>query len=272
MIINNDSIELFFDNHKFINPEEILLSFIRLYDKIDKNLNSNENYSDYTLNKMIEDKLDKNYNLIEKYILLSNAGSKNTNTSLVEKGTEAEKDIYTKLSKLMEDENIEHVASEDHDMDILIHKKQCENKDIRLEIKNYTKSVPKQQIDKFYNDIDTTNSHGIMISLNSGISCKKNMTFEIKKNDNICFFLTYNNYDADNIKNIIHIIRQLECVIKSMNISNNLTKADKKLIIKDIKSNIERIKNLDDNIQKSKKLIKQINFDKILTLLIDKLN
>ena len=50
-----------------------------------------------------------------------------------------------------------------------------------IEIKNYTKNVPKHEIGKFYNDMD--NNHdiqcGILLSLQSGVSAKDDFQFEV---------------------------------------------------------------------------------------------
>ena len=72
--------------------------------------------------------------------------------------------------------------------------------DILYEIKNYDYTVNKDQITKFYRDLDNTGiKYGIFISHTSGIVGKKNIEWEIKSNK-LCIFVSnmgINNYSTE---------------------------------------------------------------------------
>lgn len=78
--------------------------------------------------------------------------------------------------------------------------------DILIELKNYNSPIPKKEIDKFYRD--TVDKCGILVSISSGISNKKDFSFEIKSKS-ILFFLCLNGFDTTRIKFAVSVIYKI---------------------------------------------------------------
>ncbi len=84
-----------------------------------------------------------------------------------------------------------------------------ENKDtILFETKEYTKSVPSCEVEKFIRDCSILNLHGIFLSQNSGISSKNNLRIDYN-NGKILVYVHYCEYCPDKIQLAIDIIDSL---------------------------------------------------------------
>ena len=80
--------------------------------------------------------------------------------------------------------------------------------EVSIECKAYRKNVNKEEIKKFYRDISNTQTHGIFVSLTSGIANIGN--FEMHQiGAYYVIFLSNNEYDADSVVNCIHLLRRI---------------------------------------------------------------
>lgn len=98
------------------------------------------------------------------------------------KGKEAEFNYETTLNMLFPTGEVKRLAKESHSCDIELSLSESNIK-VLFEIKNYKNNVPKTQIDKFHHDIKHKKSHGIMISVESGISARKNFQIDFVTDD-----------------------------------------------------------------------------------------
>ena len=85
--------------------------------------------------------------------------------------------------------------------------------DILIEVKSYTRNVPKEELDKFLNDINLNNCYGIMISLHSGISNKDDYEIGIV-NKNFVVYIHNVGKDMNKIKGAIDILDHLHGKLK----------------------------------------------------------
>jgi hypothetical protein len=93
-------------------------------------------------------------------------------------------------------------------------------KDILIENKDYNQNVNKDELNKFYRDIEEQKINGLFISNNSGIATKKN--FQIDINDgNIIVYIHNAEYCPDKISTAIDIIDNLTDRLAEINHSNN---------------------------------------------------
>jgi hypothetical protein len=101
-----------------------------------------------------------------------------------------------------------------------MYRKNCAT--ILFEVKNYTRNVPSDEIDKFLRDCKYKNISGIFISLSSGISNKNNFQIDVIDNNNICLYIQDMNYDNDKIKVGVDILDHLHQRLNSINKNNNI--------------------------------------------------
>lgn len=84
---------------------------------------------------------------------------------------------------------------------------------ILIEVKSYTRNVPKEEVDKFLNDINLNNCYGIMMSLHSGISNKDDYEIGIV-NKNFIVYIHNVAKDMNKIKGAIDILDHLHGKLK----------------------------------------------------------
>lgn len=155
----------------------------------------------------------------------------------ITKGNMTETIVFTALSQRYN--NAISVKS-GHSGDIIID-------DILIEVKNYARSVPKKELDKFYRDITTTNSNsGILVSISSDIVGfpnnfnyfkllinKRQVPIIILHTNNIDLIytaidllkssITLNNDKMDIIKSMIEDIMYNDNTLRKMHEYNNKT-------------------------------------------------
>ena len=186
----------------------ILNSLTKCDDKICNELrdikNTNNNY--YTLQNTTNEELQK---YLDKY----------KNSSF--KGQLGENHIEKLLNNMYKTADIDRTSDESKSGDFIMHRKGYAS--ILFEIKNYTRNVPNDEIEKFLRDCKYKNISGIFISLSSGISNKHNYQIDIIDNNNICVYIQDMNYDNDKLKVAVDILDHLYLKLNNLNISNNIT-------------------------------------------------
>jgi hypothetical protein len=91
--------------------------------------------------------------------------------------------------------------------------KRTDKPDVMIENKEYTYTIPKEEISKFIRDIDTLNMSGIFISQHSGIAFKQNFQIDINKG-NVLVYIQKCEYNAEHIRIAVDIIDNLSPKLK----------------------------------------------------------
>ena len=147
------------------------------------------------------------------------------------------------------------------------------NTPIMIENKDYSRNVPKDEIEKFLRDIDHQGCNGILISQTTGISRKKNYQIDIH-NGHILVFIHCLNYDFDKIRLAIETIDHLSQAL--INYSNNknelkLSSETLKQINKEYLTFITQKNGLSDSLKKYNrdmtKLINDLQFPELSNML-----
>ena len=142
------------------------------------------------------------------------------------------------------------------------------SKKIIIEVKHYSKTVDQTEIDKFLRDVSTTNSHGIMISLQNKIRGKQDGEVDFQNGAVISYI--------SNGQSQMHLIRSaIDNIIKCANVLSDETHKLSKHTLTEIEKQFklakdnqkEMIKHLNDAL----KLAKHDSFDKLHQLIFNKL-
>lgn len=272
MNIQNPKILQFFSRYPHLQPETVLLNFIKLAEIIlESDVSTNSNYIDYTL---INDSLNSSINnilaphLVNEQNVLSNIYSQlsdllRENKISALKGKRTEGEYLSYLTTVFKDSEIEDCAQLDHAMDILL--RQQGYIDIRFDIKDYTTNVPSKEVQKFKNDMSHNNCHGILISDKSGIANKNNFSFDIINNRYIAFYITNSRDQMENIIYAINFIRSMESFVTK---NNGIYLSD--TVIKSIQLELDKytetINSIKKNLQNSIQLCNTLSFNSISNL------
>ena len=233
---NTELIEL----HK--NEKELFAHEIRSSEKIklqhelekysEKNLSLNsmlekKNYEFNNLYKQLTDEFDKKnlqqrdfyeqkLSILEKKneVLQNNYESclrQSQNSTIL--GQVGEEFTYQELNKRFPKAEIQDCRKQKGKGDFIMIEKDFS---MLIEIKNYTKNVPKPEIDKFYRDFDNNQDYqcAILVSLHSGICSRGDFHLEVRDKRPILFLHQLN-------KNIAHIslaVRFFKLLLKTENI------------------------------------------------------
>jgi hypothetical protein len=160
-------------------------------------------------------------NVVSKLDSLSERLTLQNNSNRI-KGQTGENKLYDKLcDRLTTRENfhIEQVTSQAHNCDFKISKLGC--CDVRVETKAHGEKtgtkVRQSEVSRFQDDLLSTNSHGIMVSLYSQIVGKGEMDIEQLSNGKIAIYLANNNFDCDIIYDMLQIIYKLDSFFNANN-------------------------------------------------------
>jgi hypothetical protein len=273
MIIQNPKILQFFSKHPDLQPETVLLNFIKLTETIlESNGNTtNSDYIDYTL---INESLNTSINnvlaphLVNEQNVLSNIYSQlsellRENKISALKGKRTEGEYLSYLTSVFKQSEIQNCSQIDHAMDILL--RQEGHTDIRFDIKDYTTNVPSKEVQKFKSDISHNNCHGILVSDKSGIANKNNFSFDVINNRYIAFYITNSKDQMENIIYAINFIRSMESLITK---NNGIYLSD--TVIKSIQLELEKytdtVSSIKKNLQSSIQLCNTLSFNTISSI------
>ena len=91
---------------------------------------------------------------------------------------------------------------------------------IMFENKDYAYNVQNAEVDKFIRDVEYTNTHGIFLSQNSGISSKED--FRIDTHDNKILVFVHNvQYSIDKIRLVVSMLDHLVCKLNQYEIEGD---------------------------------------------------
>jgi hypothetical protein len=173
-----------------------------------------------------EDRMQTNMNEIKAINIINSEISKEISDSMKQqinrynnstlKGQIAENRMEELICSIFKSAEVSRTTKESKSGDIIL--RRVNERPILFEIKDYSRNVPIDEIDKFIRDINEMNMSGIMLSISSGISNKKNYQIEITKKNNICVYVHNMNYDIEKVRLAVDIIDNLsEKIIKNNN-------------------------------------------------------
>lgn len=94
------------------------------------------------------------------------------------------------------------------------HKDHCS---ILVEVKCYANKVPPVEVRKFTRDLESTNKHGVFVSLTSAISGVNHFEIQQLASSKFAVFLCKNEFNMEEIESAVKIIHRLEKLLKSKN-------------------------------------------------------
>jgi len=131
------------------------------------------------------------------------------------KGEEGEKGLYEVLENILSSRDgytIHDTKSIPHSCDMVV--KRVGYPDVRIESKAHGRdtgeSVRSQEVRRFESDLTHLNSHGIFVSLYSGICGKGAIEFELLPSKKFAFYLSKNEFDGSLISEIVRLIYKLD--------------------------------------------------------------
>ena len=176
--------------------QQPILQIISLNDeKLNKNINKQQETQEQMLNNLND--------FLNKY---------KNNSSL--KGKFSENHLNKILVHMFPTSEIIDTSKIPHSCDIIIKR---ENKDdILIENKDYADNVSTDEINKFINDCEKQQKHGIILSQNTGITSKKNYHIDIIKNNKILVYVHMVDYSHHKIQTAIDIVDTLANKLKDL--------------------------------------------------------
>jgi hypothetical protein len=131
------------------------------------------------------------------------------------KGSVAETELYFMLQHIVPAAEIINVTGSVANCDYCVKRKGDNNPDILFESKDYTNSVPTDEIEKFKRDIQLQKTHGVLISQNSPITFKTPFQIDII-NGLIHVYVPNTEYNSEKIKTAIDIIDSLHIKLQEL--------------------------------------------------------
>jgi hypothetical protein len=141
------------------------------------------------------------------------------------KGKISENMVSSILEKMFPSACLEFVGTTKETGDFILERKNKPK--ILIENKDYTRTVPTEEVTKFIRDIDQQKCCGLFIS-NSGIAGKDNFEVQVHNGD-VLVYIQFCNYDSEKISMGINIIDQFKEMLDNLN-----DDADKDMISKDL--------------------------------------
>ena len=147
------------------------------------------------------------------------------------KGQYSENNLELVLNQMFPSSEIINTSNIPQCCDIKLDRK--EEKDIILfENKEYSKNIPKEEVEKFVRDIEINKHHGIFLSQKSGITSKRNLQCDIR-NNKMLIYLHNVNYNPEIIQLAIDCIDTFSSFMNNNDINlreNVITNEDLKEI------------------------------------------
>ena len=133
--------------------------------------------------------------------------------------------------------------------------------DILIELKNYNSPIPKREIEKFHRDTFDSGKCGILVSISSGISNKKDFSFEIISKDGfncILFYIHNNGFNCCTVRYAVSVIYKLYSIEQNKKMNEKIEISSE--VMENLKREYITFSNLKENvITKLKETIKDIN-------------
>ena len=137
------------------------------------------------------------------------------------KGATGENQLYDRLCDVLtsrDNYSIEMVAGLAHNCDMVI--RRSGHSDVRLESKAHGEGtgekVRQREVTRFQSDLINQNSHGLFVSIHSGIVGKGELEIEQLSCGKFAVYLSNNKYDTDIIVNMLTLLYKLDkiCDVK----------------------------------------------------------
>lgn len=175
-----------------------------------------------TLNSIqhINDKIQKQ-EIIQETINTDIKGflSRYTNNSSV-KGKISEAELYTILQNIFPSDQIINCSANTANCDYCVNRLNQNKPSILFENKDYSRNVSTEEVEKFQRDVKKQQTHGILLSQNTGITFKENFEIEII-NGLIHVYIHNVNYSIEKIKIAVDIIDNLSPNIHTLSEQSN---------------------------------------------------
>ena len=142
------------------------------------------------------------------------------------KGKISENLLFAILQNLYTSDNVRYVAGTKETGDIMIERKNKPK--ILVESKDYTRSVPTEEVNKFINDCEVQKCSGLFIS-NSGICGKESYEVQVH-NGEVFVYIQFCNYDSDKVKIGIDIIDHFKEMLEQLDQGTDTESISKELI------------------------------------------
>ena len=164
--------------------------------------------------------------------------------------------ITTNIRHAFPDHEIKNQTKNPHESDI--HFIDPDIGLILMEIKTYTNNVPTREIEKFYNDMEQTNSkYGIFVSTTSGIVGKKSISWEVhpRIKKSIIIYVPEAGFDAQSVVLALAFIKMIAMTIDPDDqdvdrIPNTCIKTDEYIILKNIRPYFDILRKEIENVGK----------------------
>ena len=198
--------------------------------------------------------------------------SRNTTRFKCEEGEKGLHEVLENLLSPRDGYTILDTKTFAHSCDMVV--KRTGYPDVRIESKAHGRetgeSVRTQEVKRFESDLTHLNSHGVMVSLYSGICGKGAIEFELLPNKKFAFYLSRNEFDGGLLTEVIRLIYKLDTIVSDKDESDILT-INHESIIK-IKSHLNdfnrKIEDLKTNAKNSLRLLNELTLDVIERLLM----
>ena len=212
--IKNIEQNIVIEMNKGITKESIDNILYSIDQKFTNILTHSEQKINNVLSAVSENKKDDENLHTKLNKMLDNLG-KNT-----KKGKISENMLNFNLQAVYPTADIRNVSGIPHSGDFwILRKDKCS---ILVENKNFDDTVPKEDVQKFIDDINTQNMSGIMISQKSKIVYRDNYEIEIH-NGNVAVYIHECEYDPYKIKIAVQIIDTFKQKIEKNKIENGTT-------------------------------------------------
>lgn len=192
--------------------------------------------------------------------------SKFDNNSQI-KGQISEQIIYNELIEVFLDSEVINNTNKNNMGDFWIEKDNCPT--IMIDVKNYKANVPRKEIDKFKKDAKMNQVCGILFSVETGISNKKDFQVELYGNS-ILVYISKGKLSVEKIKFASQIIYSVSEFIKNNDVEDIIINEE---IVKKLESEFQNFKTQKEKamkyIKNSISVIEQIQFP-ILNSIINK--
>ena len=135
------------------------------------------------------------------------------------KGNVSETELYYMLQSIMPSDEIIKVATSTANCDFRVNRLDKHKPSILFESKDYSTSVPTDEVKKFERDIQSQKIHGVMVSQKSPITFKDKFQIDII-NGFIHIYIPNTEYDTEKIKIAIDIIDNLSQKLENITNTN----------------------------------------------------
>lgn len=124
------------------------------------------------------------------------------------KGSASESELVQMLESILPGDEIVRTTSQVAAGDVHVNRRSSTAPALLFELKNYTRSVPSDEVAKFKRDVQQQKRHGIMISQTSGIALRTGFQVEVE-GGLIHVFVTHANHSAEKIKIAVDMVDSL---------------------------------------------------------------